>query len=396
MVENAGTRGAVGEIEQTIEIGAVAKRGLQWEVVAIIRTAAALSDIVLFSIDDRGEIVLADEFRRRPAALAPIHDIFPLLPPALEYSGTWDGQIDELGRVLRFRQAAAAQTSLQFRFEQGDPTGVSGFLRQSASGSIWFNTDTQLVTRFERTEADNGERREIRGELVGRDRPIPNRLSQNARERESLSQALRMEAALIDEITARPDKAELTLIRLDRIWSEYLAQPPRDDLSPFRQFAAARRERLRRQAAAQGARARMAEPWLGKPAAQWSFQDERGQTVTSEALRKGITVEIFWSCASEASLRMFGVALALSKELPKTSASVVFLNIDSDLSAARRAVGACGQGNRVVFAGLPMEGQAPSDLPIIRILDDQGVIRRVLFGWRPSLADAVQAVRDGR
>ncbi len=385
-----------GELDQVIDIGVLARKGLTWEVVSILRTGDSVADVVVFSIDDGGEIAVAEEFRRRPASLDVVREIFPTLPPALDFGGTWDAQQDELGRSARMRQVAAEAGSVQFRHEQVDSTGVSKFLRQSGSGSTWFDIGNQLVSRFDRTETTGDLHSVIRGELVGREKSSSRAVSWSPRELDAFSQALRMEDALVDETTARPAKIDMTLSRMGRIWSEFLAQPPRDDASPLRQFAARHREVVRLQADSYRMRARLSGHWIGKPAAQWSFQDERGQTVISEAVRKGITVEIFWSSASEPSLRMFKAALALPRELPKTSASVVFLNIDSDLIAARRAVEACSQGNRVVFAGMPMEGQTPADLPIVRILDEEGLIRHVSFGWRPSLAGAVQSVRDGR
>lgn len=346
-----------------------------------------------FRVSDRGRFTLPEETRNRAENANDLLQLFPTLAPALDKQDAWLGEPDLFGCTLRQRRAATDASSLQVRFTTDDPTGVSGFVGESAEGVYWFDTAAGLVTRWEMTRVSDRQHRKAttRCELVGRESVDPAWLDKRRAELERFIRTQRIEDGLLDEIETQPARVENTIRRIEQVWGEYLAQPPRDPASPLRRVAEVCERRAAALAPGLRERAALAAQWLGAPAAHWSLQNTAGETVTSESVRKGVTVECFWSIASTPSLRMFAVLDRLRDERLPDPPGIVFVNLDSDVVAARRAAAACSHGMLTVFSGPPMDGELPATLPIVRVLDASGRVRRVHVGWRASLG---QSVRD--
>jgi hypothetical protein len=283
---------------------------------------------------------------------------------------------------------------MQVRFTMEDPTGVCDFLNDSTEGVYWLDANAGLLTRLEMTHYSGRERRKrtIRCELAGREQMDSAWLERRRLELVRFIRAQQIEDGLHDELGTHPERVNGTIRRSEHLWGEYLVQPPRDESSPLRRVAEACERRARALAPALRERAALASEWIGAPAAQWSLQDMNGGTVTSETVRKGVTVECFWSSTSPASLRMLAVLQRLRGEIGTDLPSIVCLNLDSDPVAFRRASAACAGDLVSVHAGPPMQGEMPATLPIVRVLDASGRVRRVHFGWRASLAELVRSV----
>ncbi|MBI5864886.1 MAG: hypothetical protein HZB38_10330 [Planctomycetes bacterium] len=354
--------------------------------------------ILWFDVNDRGQIRVGDEMRTRLEPADGVFELLPTLAPALGDQEQWLGEPDEFGRILRQRRVAETGASLQVRFEGEDPTGVSGVVGDALEGAYWFDAEAGLVTRVDAKRVQGGRHAvRVHSELIGRETLKAEQISREARMLDRLRRVFRVEDAFLDELTAQPARVETNIRRLEHIWSEFLDQPPRDPQSVFSRFAEAQRQRAVSAARGLRERAQLAGQWLGAPAAQWSLQDEAGKTVTSESVRKGVTVECFWSSKSSASLRMLATLAKLPAEWgPSDPLGVACINLDADLAAGQRAARACSQGVLTVFSGPPIQGETPYDLPVMRILDEKGRVVRVLFGWRPSILEAVRSAAGRR
>jgi hypothetical protein len=384
--------------EETIQLYVLESTPVDAHLLAIRIRDGAPTGALQFRVSDRGHFTLPEETRNRADSANDLFELFPSLAPALDNQDAWIGQPDLFGCVLRQRRTAADASSLQIRFTVDDPTGVSGFVGDRAEGVYWIDTAAGLMTRWEMTRINPRQNRRatIRCDLVGRESVGSAWLDKRRAELERFIRTQRIEDGLLEEVETQPARVEGTIRRIEHTWGEYLAQPPRDPDSPLRRVAEVCEHRSAALAPGLRERAALAAQWLGAPAAHWSLQNTAGETITSESVRKGVTVECFWSAASTPSLRMFSVLEGLRDERLPDPPSIVFINLDSDVVAARRAAAACARDLLSVFSGPPMEGEMPATLPIVRILDASGRVRRVHVGWCTSLVQTVKDVAAGK
>ena len=387
-IENAAT------FEEIIQLIVLEAGPTGAHVLAIRVRDETPASAVHFRVSDRGQIVVPEETLARPETAYDLYELFPMLAPALDDQTVWLGEPDLFECRLRQRRVAVDGPSVQVRFTMEDATGVSDFLGDSTEGVYWFDGDAGLMTRREMTRYSGAERRKrtIRCQLIGRETLDDAWIDRRRAEWARFVRTQQIEDGLLDELGTHPERVNGTIRRLEHVWEEFLAQPPRDQASPLRRVADACQRRSKALSPVLRERAALAAQWIGAPAAEWSLQDAAGETVISETVRKGVSVECFWSVSATPSLRMFAVLERLRTERLPTPPSIICLNVDSDLAAARRAADKCGRGLLTVFSGPPIDGELPASMPIVRILDESGRVRRVHVGWRASLSDSIRAV----
>lgn len=340
---------------------------------------------MLLEIDERGQRWIGPEFLSRIAEMEPVFDVLPLLRSALEPGPQWTSEADLLGQrwVQRERAPTEDGGEWEIAFRLDRPTFVDMTGGQCSRGRYWFDPRVGAVVRVEgvRTTPDGVE--QVVWRLHGDGEIDEAWRARRLEELEDFLRCLRSEDTLLERLVSAPASLDSTLSRLERIWAEYRFLKSLRSDSPFLAFAAARERLLAEDLPRLAARGRLAGSWLERQAADWSLQDQDGDTVLSEVVRgAGPVLELFWSARSAASLRVLTQFAVRERDARGATARLVCINVDGDVALAHRAARTLAPALRHVFAGPPLDGQSPLDLPTLRLLDADGVIRRVSFGWR--------------
>jgi len=360
---------------------------------ALGTTARCLGGLTL-RIDDRGRKQIAPEWSGEIEAVEPLLDLLVEFGPAVQVEPTYLTQPDRYGRRYRCTPTGPDPRQhglMRIDLVREDPTGVSALLGEQHRGSVWFDPRLRAVARAEFQSQDAGGRRSSLARLYVQN-PTPAAWRRRRKdELRQLLRTLRLEQRAYERLLAYPGDAPRALNDVQRYWEELLRSMP-DTSSPLRRIAEAHRRRRAAEAPAWRERARLAARWLNRQAADWSLPDLDGRLRRSEEFRDRPVLEVFWSTGSPESLRSFEVLRRLREAVPESALSIVCLNLDSDVSAARRAALTCGQGLPHVLAGPPVGADPPSTLPVLRLLNTEGRVVRVDFGWRSSWRDFVDPV----
>lgn len=323
-------------------------------------------------------------------------EILPGQVAALQASDAWRGPADSLGRFLEQRtlEPAAATGPVRVTYEMVDSQGVDPFLGRSARGEYTWDAAAGCVARVEEHDSIKPQSLEvvIRGRCVGQEPVADSWRERRLREIGRYLGALRTEASWFARAQRGEVDSDGLLTNVDRVWGEFLHVEPRDDDSPVRRAAESRRRELRAQAQTLRDRVQLARRWVGTHAAPWSLQTPAGATIRSESLGKRGLVEVFWSAGSPNCLRAMAVIRAAAAAAAGCEVGLVCINLDTDVNAARAAIEACGGGIPQVLSGPPIGGESPADLPIVRLLDADRKVIRVLFGRHADLAGVIDDV----
>ena len=195
------------------------------------------------------------------------------------------------------------------------------------------------------------------------------------------------------EAVDRPQTVERVLERLERLWRGAAMEFDAEAGSPFDVLCRARLEHLASEASRVQADADYARRWLGRRAAAWSMQDNTGKTLASETTRAAVTVECLWSTGGPGAFATLEALRDVQRQLAEDGVRVVCLNLDRDAHLARRVIDRLQPGMTHVLAGPLRTVEKPPRLPIVRVLDAAGVVRRLWIGWRPAYAEAVAEAR---
>ena len=84
----------------------------------------------------------------------------------------------------------------------------------------------------------------------------------------------------------------------------------------------------------------------------------------------------------------------LQRQLADSRIPILCLNLDTDASLAQRAIACLPPGPAQLLAGPLRVVEPPPRLPILRVLDRQGIIRGLWIGWQPSCAAVAEAARQ--
>ena len=274
------------------------------------------------------------------------------------------------------------------------PHEIAEVLGRSCKGSYWFDPAARIVTRVEYTQEDRSAGRRTENTIVLRlynQRPS----SWLGRRRDEAWRYLitvRHEDRLLAELTQKPEDVEQTLARLQRLWSGRLTEFSPGSGAPFELLARANRTHLSADADGLRADAAYARRWLNQPALPWSLQTPAGETLTSEQVRDRPIIECLWSMETPGFVATLAALHDLQEESGDT-VRIVCLNMDSNIPSARRLLAELPSGLTHVLAGPLRAVEQPVRLPVVRVLDSQGTIRRLWVGWRASYDYALRETR---
>ena len=344
--------------------------------------------IVLY-IDQRGRRQMPLVTQARAIEFDAAFELLPVQCFGLQSSAYWKTAPDLFGRQQRCTYVGHDEERAgNVRIDSISEylPGLGDVLGHSHSGRYWFDSATGLATRVEyhwqNASAD------IRGEAVTilrrRERKNTPWANRRAVEAQRYLQTQCHEDRLLAEIVQQPGKTAEKIERLHRLWAGRSADFDRKAGSPFAILCRAQQTRISHLAGDLYANAGYAQRWLGKAAVPWSLQNAAGQTLTSEQLRKGVTVECLWDSAAPHALATLELLRGVEQELSSHSVPVICLNLDNDIPLARRLIEHIPPGLTHVLAGPLRAVEPPPRLPIVRILDHEGIIRGMWIGWQPS------------
>ena len=351
----------------------------------------------VLQIDVRGRRSYDPEFTDTWPAPDILCEMLPFLPSAFETGSTWTGGPDEHGQLYHCRRIgpdAQRGGAVRFDFEIEDPAGVLTALDIQKRGRFWFDTDTGLVIRSETETIDNRHdaKKLVINVLYQRLSVVEPRWCQRRlNDLDRLKRVLHYEQRELGEMYKHPATIGQALQAIDRRWAEVMHEIPARAESPLHRLAQAYRRQTAARASDLREQARLIQSWTGSTAADWTFQTPAGESLSSESLRDRHVLEYFWRSDVPASLRGFTNLRELQTQLALANVRIVCLNIDTDVAAGQRTAELCGgKGLTQVLAGAPVGGEPPRQLPILRLIDREGRVLRVYFGFPADLADQIR------
>lgn len=360
---------------------------------------------VLLKLDQRGMPTLSDEMVRTSAEMEFLYDVLPITQSPFDGFGAWRTS-DVPGRTpLRCTWVGAdadvgGAIRVDFAADQKDAiVEVSGYHRD---GAFWMDKQRGVLQRIVYTEQfSDGRRNRVTIALRHRVKNDEQWCVQRGDEATGFLRRAMHQDGLLDSVLAGESSVEDAITRNTRSWTAYIKDLHARVKSPFQSLAEGR---IRRLQAAAGELTRLrqyVERVRGKPAGSWSLQDVGGVTQNSEMLRRGWTVECFWSAKNLAALRMLETMRRLRDEVARyaeraptaagreISITIIGLNVDADPDLAKRAITQCGGGMPQLLAeSLTVMDPLP-ELPYARLIDPSGRVRAVYFGWRPTIGQSV-------
>jgi len=343
--------------------------------------------------------------RRIPPEMAPqlgmmetALELLPVLPLPVQDESAWVAPPDLYEQRWRYT-ACGADTQQgghrRFAVLVEDLTGVNDVAERKYSGAFWLDPTACVVTRLESELREGREKRRQRSAAVlrHRERMTPAWAARRAEEAERYLRALRHEERLLHMLIRQPGTLPEMRSQLDHLWSALRSDMDARAGSPFVRLAEGRRRHLQTAADVLAARAALGQRWLDKPARPWTLQDPTGRTVTSENLRGRVVIECYWSAESLWGLRSLESFRRTARAVAAQSVTVLCLNMDFDLPRARLVVERCGVGLSHVMAGPLQDVEGLSEWPVVRVVDQAGVVRGLWVGWQPDYAAAAELAR---
>lgn len=352
----------------------------------------------LLYLDESGRRRIPDESTTRLGSLDSALELLPMLPLVVQHLSAWSTPHDLYGRQWRCTDRGADRAPGQVRvdFAEEDASGVAEVLGQTRSGHFRFDPAGGYVTHLQIQEENRLAQTQtlVVAALRSTARHTPAWAARRAEEADRFLRALRHEDRLLGEVANRPDELSQTVAELDRLWATFASDVEAQAASPFAALAEGRRQQLAADADVLRARAAVAQRWLNRPARPWSLQDAGGQTVTSEALRRGVIIECFWSAESVWGLRVLQSLRRLPRDPVRPLPRLISYNMDFNIAVARRAIERCGEGLTHILGGPLQDVEELPEFPVVRVLDPRGVVRGIWFGWEPDYAAACELARQ--
>lgn len=388
----AGTGAVESRISEKVDIACIEDRDGRWLmlVIAVRITDGRVEPVRagVFEMDRRGARSVSPALARDLIELEPALDALPVLQSSLDPGPEWETPPDAWGRLWKCRTGDADpehEGAVRIAFRRTDPTGVSDILGEERFGRFWYDPRAGVVTRAEAEERGPAARPTVQSKIKLRQRV--NRGAEWARARaqeaRAFVRAAEHAARIESELFTDGEPVELVLSRIERIWSGLEAEIRVHPDSPLRGVASAARQRAADAAPGLRSDARTARGWLGQAADDWSLADAGGAGVRAADLRP--RVELTWSSATADGLRVLASARRLQERLEERGVPLICLNTDPNPESARRAAELCGRGLRIVAAS-SRAGEAGEDgRPAVRWVDERGLVRRALVGWRADL-----------
>lgn len=361
------------------------------------------SDAAVFWLDAQGRREVPAGGAGAERDLAPYLDAVPVLPVGAQLESQWRTPPDGLGRFHDCvnRGADATQAGLlHVDFTVADTLGLDA-LQPQRRGTFWFDVQRGLVRRVESTRPQADGVSDSRQDTASRRRIMLREVralqsawcTRRAAEAARYLQSLEHDARLAERVLERPGELDALQRQREELWLGFAAEVERDVQSPFMAVAKGRHERALAERDQLAARAALARRWLNQRAPGWTLQTSSGETVTAEALRDRVTIEVFWSGAQRASVQAVAQLGAQPPPLAPAVVRLVGYNLDRDFGVAQAAIKCCGAGlNHVLAAPLTYAEPLP-ELPVVRVLDQRGVVRGIWIGWQADYAAPVELAR---
>lgn len=404
VADTPGTTTAPARPEAEIRLWLLQQTGAA--LLALLEVApaqAADSDAAIFWLDAQGRRDVPAGAAGAEHDLAPYLDALPVLPVGAQLESQWRTPPDGLGRFhdcINRGPDAAQGGLLRVDFAVADTFGLDA-LQPQRRGTFWFDVQRGLVRRVERTvprpdsaaatTQDAGKRTRI---VLHEVRALsPAWCTRRAAEAARYLQTLEHDARLAQLVLERPGELDALQRQREELWLGFAAEVERGVQSPFAAVAKGRHQRAVAMRDVLAARAALARRWLNQKAPGWTLQTSDGATVTAEALRDRVTVEVFWSSAQRAGVRAVALLGAQPPPLDPRVVRLVGYNLDRDFGAAQAAIKCCGAGITHVLAAPLTYAEPLQELPIVRVLDQRGVVRGIWIGWQADYAAPVELAR---
>jgi hypothetical protein len=191
--------------------------------------------------------------------------------------------------------------------------------------------------------------------------------------------------------------AEDTISAMQRGWQTCAAGCAEEN-SPIGRAAGGRAAEMLVRAEAFRKVSRLASQWYGQTAPSWTVQRESGEAMTSEQIRRGACVELYWSSDSADGARAFAKIAAIHEAMEQAGVTVTCLDVGRDALRTQRLAKLAPAGLRSVNIG-PIPSMREISGSVLCILDGSQVVRRMYVGdcavW-PNVAAEAAEVRAGR
>lgn len=321
-------------------------------------------------------------------------DLLPILPGPVQQQSDWTSAADLFHRTQHCR--GSGSNPLRVEFELHDPVLAHFGMAPSRTGHYEFNVAAGRLERLESTETDpttNQTRQVIITHRSSR-QFTSSWSTRRAAEAERYLRTHSRADNIMHEIFNNPHTLDAGLDRLQRLWSGFLADLDSEAGSPFRLLARAQRNLNDTERRQLRQRLEIGRAWAGNPARTWTLSTPTGDTVTSETLRNGPVIECFWSSQSPWSIRALGPFLRLQDGQTGRRVPVLCYNMNVHLTQALAAIAhAPAELTHIVAGPLQMAEHLP-ELPLVRVLDADGVTREFWVGWQADYPAARERAQE--
>ena len=354
----------------------------------IVPTHAAVIEI-----DAYGRRHVPEVARTQLGPLEPVLELLPVLPTGAQDFTAWRTPLDLYQRRWScVNRGADARYGHHFRVDYSveEATGIDAALGRERTGNYWFDPVGGRVVRLETTIADRALGTHVKSVSTLRafTTHSPGWCRRRAEEAQAFLRALAQEERLLQQLVTEPTTRDAVQEQLQRVWLGFRSDVEDGVGSPFRVAADARRRHWRTATATLTARAELGQRWMGQPVIPWTLQDASGQTLISEARRRGVVIECFWSGESAWGLRALDSFQRLGRGLPPELFTQIHYNTDFDLPRAVEVIRLATRAQPHIVGAPLLDADPLPEVPLVRVLDRGGVIRGAWIGWDPDYAAA--------
>ncbi|MFH1746547.1 MAG: hypothetical protein ABIG44_05815 [Planctomycetota bacterium] len=400
---NSGTNELIRRDVQQIRIWCLARTVseafLLFEITPVDDGTPLPPRAVLMYVDQYGRRRIPDSMQLLADELEIAFELVPVQRLTMQAVAAWITPANIFGQQRRCTLAGPddkhdRHTRVDYKIEYPPPLG--SVLGYQGSGRYWYDTQAGLVTRCEASRQDKLSNTTTQSVALLRrqTRQTQEWIRRRVAETQIYLQSVQRERRLCQDILTQPEQVDRILERLGRLWSGRGGDFDAKSGSPYERLARAHRHYLSERVTELRSMAKYAQQTLNHPAPPWSLQDIAGTAVASEEMRGDVTIECLWSCHERHFWATLAALRDLRPQLKGTPIRVICLNVDTDAYQATRVIAGLPAGQTHVLAGPLLTINNPARLPVLRVLDKQGVVRHLWTGWRPSYTPILSPALD--
>lgn len=374
-----------------------------WVVLLVVRpvdgaAAGGAGDAAVVYLDASGAPRVPPETMAQLPDFAEALLSLPPTPKSYQGNQRWDttGPFERTWRCER--DTTVVDAAVRVRFTVQGPGCSDAVLGWQTEGTYTFDTDAgqPREVEWQRVDTRRGTRVRTHTTFVARRQQTAAWAVRRSLEAAKYRLTLRHDQRLRTQLSDDPAQCEQTIRLIDQLWAGFRSEVDQRVDTPFFQLADDRRQLLAAEAPLLVARAALAQTWLGHAAGTWTLPQPDGTLLTSEQARQGVVIECFWSSADPLSLHSLSAFRALQQDatLRRLHVPVLSYNLDVGVPWATQADAACEPSLGNLAAG-PLQMVTPlTDLPIVRVLDGEQIVRAVRIGWQPDYTDIWQVAAE--